>query len=165
MSEKRESRAMHGLKLLAGTAITLALAVGPATAQQKSVKIGFVSTFSGPTAVIGEDMRRSVELAVEHLGGKMGNLPIEIIFEDDQQKPDVGLQKTQKLLQSDRVDFISGYIWSNVLLASLRPIVESKTFLVIANAGPHQIAGEQCSPTSSPRRGRTTRRRRRWRTT
>jgi branched-chain amino acid transport system substrate-binding protein len=137
---------MHGLKLLAGTAIALAVALSPAAAQKKSVKIGFVSTFSGPTAVIGEDMRRSVELAVEHLGGKMGDLQIEVIFEDDQQKPDVGLQKTQKLLQSDRVDFISGYIWSNVLLASYKPVIDSQTFLIGSNAGPHEVAGEMCSP-------------------
>jgi ABC-type branched-chain amino acid transport systems, periplasmic component len=69
-----------------------------------------------------------------------------VIYEDDQQKPEVGKQKTEKLIESDKVDFISGYIWSNVLLASLKPIVDSKTFLVIANAGPSQVAGELCSP-------------------
>jgi branched-chain amino acid transport system substrate-binding protein len=76
----------------------------------------------------------------------MGGLPIEIIYEDDAQKPDVGLQKTQKLLQSDRVDFIVGHIWSNVLLASYKPVIDSQTFLISANAGPHQVAGELCSP-------------------
>ncbi len=123
----------------------LALSAAPSAAQQKSVKIGFVSTFSGPTAVIGNDMRNSFELALDHLGRKMGGLPVEVIYEDDAQKPDVGLQKTQKLIESDKVDFIAGYIWSNVLLASLKPIVDSKTMLVIANAGPSQIAGELCS--------------------
>jgi branched-chain amino acid transport system substrate-binding protein len=125
---------------------TVALGVAPAMAQNKSVKIGFITTLSGPAAVIGNDMRNSVELALDHLGRKMGGLPVEIIYEDDQQKPDVGLQKTQKLIESDKVDFISGHIWSNVLLASLRPVVESKTFMVVANAGPHQLAGELCSP-------------------
>jgi branched-chain amino acid transport system substrate-binding protein len=69
-----------------------------------------------------------------------------VIYEDDQQKPEVGKQKTEKLIESDKVDFISGYIWSNVLLASLKPVVDSKTFLIVANAGPHQLAGELCSP-------------------
>src|SRR5712672_3078309 len=128
---------------LAG-ATALALA-HPANAAD-SIKIGFVSTFSGPTAVIGNDMRNSVELALDHLGRKMGGLPVEVIYEDDQQKPEVGVQKTQKLIESDKVDFIVGYIWSNVLLASLKPVVDSKTFLVIANAGPSQVAGELCSP-------------------
>jgi len=133
-------------KALLVASAALMLAAGPATAQQKTIKIGFVSTFSGPTAVIGNDMRNSFELALDHLGRKMGGLPVEVIYEDDQQKPEVGKQKTEKLIESDKVDFISGYIWSNVLLASLKPVVDSKTFLVIANAGPSQVAGELCSP-------------------
>ena len=92
-------------------------------------------------------MRNSFELALDHMGRKMGGLPVEVIYEDDTFKPEVGKQKTEKLIESDHVDFIAGYIWSNVLLASLKPIVDSKTFLVIANAGPSQIAGELCSPT------------------
>ncbi|MFZ0847191.1 MAG: ABC transporter substrate-binding protein [Pseudolabrys sp.] len=140
---------MRKALLAASSALLLATvpAQGPAWAQQKTIKIGFVSTFSGPTAVIGNDMRNSFELALDHMGRKMGGIPVEVIYEDDAQKPDVGLQKTQKLIESDHVDFMAGYIWSNVLLASLKPIVDSKTFLVIANAGPSQIAGEMCSPT------------------
>ena len=133
-------------KLLFAAAAVLALGAGPAMSQGKSVKIGFVSTFSGPTAVIGNDMRNSFELALDHLGLKMGGLPVEVIYEDDQQKPEVGKQKTEKLLQSDKVDFMAGYIWSNVLLASVKPIVDAKTFLVVANAGLSPLAGEMCSP-------------------
>ena len=128
---------------LAG-ATALALA-NPANAAD-TIKIGFVSTFSGPTAVIGNDMRNSFELALDHMGRKMGGKPVEVIYEDDTFKPDVGKQKTEKLILSDKVDFIAGYIWSNVLLASLKPIVDSKTMLVVANAGPSQLAGELCSP-------------------
>lgn len=111
-----------------------------------TIKIGFVSTFSGPTAVIGNDMRNSFELALDHMGRKMNGKPVEVIYEDDGQKPDVGKQKTEKLVQSDKVDFIVGYIWSNVLLASLKTAVDSQTFLISANAGPSQLAGELCSP-------------------
>jgi branched-chain amino acid transport system substrate-binding protein len=124
----------------------LALAAAPATAQQKTVKIGFVSTFSGPVAAIGNDMRNSFELALDHHGRKLGGLPVEVIYEDDQIKPEVGVQKTQKLIESDKVDFLVGYIWSNVMLASLKPIVDSKTFTIITNAGASQLAGELCSP-------------------
>ncbi|MBS0534269.1 MAG: ABC transporter substrate-binding protein [Proteobacteria bacterium] len=131
--------------LMAAGAVVL-LAAQPALAQQKSIKIGFVSTFSGPTAVIGNDMRNSFELALDHMGRKMGGIPVEVIYEDDAQKPDVGKQKTEKLIESDKVDFVTGYIWSNVLLASIKPVVDSKTFLISANAGPSQIAGELCSP-------------------
>jgi branched-chain amino acid transport system substrate-binding protein len=124
----------------------LALAAAPATAQQKTVKIGFVSTFSGPVAAIGNDMRNSFELALDHHGRKLGGLPVEVIYEDDQIKPEVGVQKTQKLIESDKVDFLVGYIWSNVMLASLKPIIDSKTFTIITNAGASQLAGELCSP-------------------
>jgi len=130
--------------LAAGTA--LLLAAGPAMAQQQPIKIGFVSTFGGPVAVTGHDMRNSFELALDHMGRKMAGRPVEVIYEDDGFKPEVGKQKTEKLIESDKVDFISGYIWSNVLLASIKPVVDSKTFLVIANAGASQVAGELCSP-------------------
>lgn len=132
-------------RVLITTAALAVLSAVPAMAEEP-IKIGFVSTFSGPTAVIGNDMRNSFELALDHLGRKMGGRPVEVIYEDDQQKPEVGKQKTEKLVQSDKVDFVVGYIWSNVLLASLKPVVDSKTFLIGANAGPHQIAGKLCSP-------------------
>jgi branched-chain amino acid transport system substrate-binding protein len=124
----------------------LALAAAPALTQGKTVKIGLISTFGGPVATIGNDMRNSFELGLDHLGRKLGGLPVEVIYEDDQQRPDVGVQKTQKLIESDKVNFVAGYIWSNVLLASLKPVVDAQTFLVSANAGPSQIAGELCSP-------------------
>ena len=122
-----------------------ALALAAPACAQSTIKIGFVSTFSGPQAAIGEDMRRSVELAKEHLGGKMGGKPFEIVYEDDGFKPDVGKQKSEKLVQQDKVNFVAGYIWSNVLLASLKSVTdEGDTILISANAGPSQIAGELC---------------------
>ena len=124
---------------LAGATV-LALAQ-PAIAGD-TIKIGFVSTFSGPTAVIGNDMRNSFELALDHLGRKMGGKPVEVIYEDDGQKPDVGKQKTEKLIQSDKVDFIAGYIWSNVLLASLKTAVDSQD---LPDLG-------QCRPVAARRR-------------
>jgi branched-chain amino acid transport system substrate-binding protein len=128
--------------LLCATAMTFA----PPAIATDTIRIGFVNTFSGPAAAIGIDARNAFELALDHLGRKMAGKPVEVIYEDDQQKPDVGKQKTEKLIQSDHVDFIAGYNWSNVLLASLKPAVDSKTFLIGINAGPSQLAGELCSP-------------------
>src|SRR6195952_3166757 len=128
---------------VAGAAI---LALAQPAAAADTIKIGFVSTVRGPPASVGNDMRNSFELALDHLGRKIGGLPVEVIYEDDGQKPDVGKQKTEKLIQSDKVDFIVGYIWSNVLLASLKTAVDAQTFLISANAGPSQLAGELCSP-------------------
>ncbi|MFN3398845.1 MAG: ABC transporter substrate-binding protein [Ferrovibrio sp.] len=120
---------------------------GDAAAQaNKKIKIGFVTTLSGPNAAIGVDMKNSVELAVEHLNKKMGGIPVEVVYEDDEQKPEVGKQKTEKLMQRDKVDFVAGYIWSNVLLASYKTVTDDKTFLISANAGPSPLAGEQCNP-------------------
>ncbi|MFY9836554.1 MAG: ABC transporter substrate-binding protein [Xanthobacteraceae bacterium] len=131
------------------TAISAAvgvLLVGPAMAQDKTIKIGFISTFSGPAAAIGNDMKNSFELGLDHHGRKLGGLPVEVIYADDQIKPEVGVQKTQEFIESDHVDFVVGYIWSNVLLASLKPLVDSKTMTVVTNAGASQFAGELCSP-------------------
>jgi branched-chain amino acid transport system substrate-binding protein len=128
-----------------GLAVLLTLVASPLMAQTP-VRIGFIGTFSGPTAVLGNHIRDSFELALDHLGRKMGGLPVEVFYEDDQQKPEIGRQKTQKLIEANHVNFLTGYLWSNVLLASLKVAVDSQTFLISANAGPSQIAGELCSP-------------------
>jgi branched-chain amino acid transport system substrate-binding protein len=95
----------------AALAGTLAIVIaGPAFAAD-TIKIGFVNTFSGPSAAIGIDARNGFELALDHIGRKMDGRPVEVIYEDDQQKPDVGKQKTEKLIQSDRVDFLAGFNW------------------------------------------------------
>jgi len=130
--------------IAAGTA--LVLAAGPVMAQQKTLKIGFISTFSGPVAAIGNDMKNSFELGLDQHGRKLGGLPVEVVYADDQLKPEVGVQKTQELIESDHADFVVGYIWSNVLLASLKPLVDSKTMTIDTNAGASQLAGELCSP-------------------
>jgi branched-chain amino acid transport system substrate-binding protein len=135
---------MKRLWIAAGAA--LALVSGPALAQDKAIKIGVISTFTGPPAAIGNDMKNSFELGLYHHGRKLGGLPVEVIYADDQTKPEVGVQKTQELIESNHVDFVVGYIWSNVLLASLKPLIDSKTMTVVTNAGASQFAGELCSP-------------------
>jgi branched-chain amino acid transport system substrate-binding protein len=132
--------------ITAALAFVPGLGMVPANAQKRTIKIGFIGTFSGPAAAIGNDMRNSFELGLDHVGRKLGGLPVEVIYEDDQIKPEVGVQKTQKLIQSDKVDFIVGYIWSNVLVASLKTLVDSKTMTVVTNAGASQLAGPMCSP-------------------
>jgi branched-chain amino acid transport system substrate-binding protein len=131
-------------RLIAGLAAA-SIAATPAIAAD-AIKIGFVTTLTGPAAAIGNDMRDGFNLGVVNLGRQMAGRPVEIIYEDDTGKPEVGKQKTDKLIEADRVDFLTGYGFSNVLLASLLPAVNAKTFIVSANAGPSQIAGEQCSP-------------------
>jgi branched-chain amino acid transport system substrate-binding protein len=126
-------------------ACVLALAASPAAAAEK-VKVGFIATFSGPIGLIGQHMFDGFLLGLDHAGGKLGGLAAEVIKEDDQLKPDVGLQVAKKLVERDRVDFVVGTIFSNVMMAIYRPVVDSKTFLISPNAGPSPIAGAQCSP-------------------
>ena len=114
------------------------------TRPANSVKIGFVTTLTTPAGVIGEDMKNAVNLAREHLGGKMAGRDIEIIFEDDGFKPETGKQKTDKLVKKDNVDFVAGYIWSHVLLASSKTVLDAGKFLISSNAGPSQLAGKDC---------------------
>ena len=100
----------------------VAAALAVTTASAAPVKIGFVTTLTTPAAIIGKDMQNSVNLAMEHLGGKAGSTPLEVIFADDGFKPDVGKQATDRLLKQDNVDFVAGYIWSHVLLASQKSV-------------------------------------------
>lgn len=116
----------------------------PLASHADSVKIGFVTTLTTPAGAIGEDMKNAVNLAIEHLGGKMAGKDIEIIFEDDGFKPEIGKQKTDKLVKKDDVDFVAGYIWSHVLLASSKTVLDANKFLISANAGPSYLAGKGC---------------------
>ena len=133
------------MKHLFAALVAACLAAAPAAAAD-SVKIGFVATLSTQSAAMGNDMRDGFRLGIENLGQRMAGRPVEVIYEDDAQKPEVGKQKTDKLIEADHVDFLTGYGFSNVLLASLLSAVNAKTFIISANAGPSQIAGEQCSP-------------------
>ncbi len=133
---------IHNLTRAILPAMLLAMSSGPVTAD--SVRIGFVTTLTTPAGVIGMDMKNSVELALEHIGNQMGDLDVELIFEDDGFKPDIGKQKTDKLVKQDDVDFVTGYIWSHVLLASSKSVLDADKFLISANAGPSKLAGLLC---------------------
>jgi branched-chain amino acid transport system substrate-binding protein len=130
----------------AAAAMLLALPVYAADNVKPGVKIGFVTTLSGPAGIIGKHMKDASDLALSMLGGKIGGLPAQIVYGDDQFKPDVGRQVADEMLQRDKVDFLTGFIWSNVLLAVYQPVIQSGTILISANAGPHEIAGPSCAP-------------------
>src|SRR5215212_1927584 len=117
---------------------------GPAAAQQK-IKIGFISTFSGPQGVMGQYMKEAVELAIEHLGGKVGGLPVEMFYGDDQVKPDVGVQVAEEMLKKNQVDFVSGIIWSNVMMAVVPVVTGANKIMVGTNAGASPLAGKDCN--------------------
>ncbi len=109
-----------------------------------TVKLGFVTTLSTPAAVIGNDMRDAVELALEHIGHKMGSVDVEVVYGDDEFNPQKGKQATERLVTQDKVDIVFGYIWSHVLLASATTVLDAGKILISANAGPSQLAGKGC---------------------
>ena len=119
------------------------IAIGPDVAAEK-VKIGFVTTITTPAGVIGKDMVDAVNLAMEDIGGKMAGRDVELIIEDDGFKPAIGKQKTDKLVKQDKVQFVTGFIWSHVLLASQKSALGAGKFLISSNAGPSQMAGKLC---------------------
>ena len=109
------------------------------------VKIGFVTTLTTPAAIIGNDMKNAVDLAMETLGGMAGDTKLTVIYGDDAFSPDDGKQATDKLVKQDNVDVVAGYIWSHVLLASRNSALEAGKILISANAGPSPMAGPLCN--------------------
>ncbi len=129
-------------KWMAMTVCAWAFASG--VVQAETIKIGYITTLSGSSGIIGTQMKNAVELALQHTGGKLGEMDAEVIFVDDQRKPDVAKQATNRLIKSDRVDVVSGIIWSNVLMAIHKQVTRSNILLMSSNAGPSPIAGKDC---------------------
>ena len=122
------------------------LVVSQAVAQDEEIRIGYINTFSGGAAIYGKHQKDGLELALDHLGRKIGGLDVKMIYSDDQRKPDVGLQQADKLLKKDKAHVIAGIIWSNVLAAVQRRVVRAKKILISTNAGWSAMAGKNCSP-------------------
>ena len=130
-----------------GAAVAAALFTASAAwAQDGKVRIGFLSTLSGPGGALGTDIRDGFNLAIRHGGGKLGGLPVDLQVIDDQQKPDVGVQAMQRLVQQHKSHFITGVVFSNVLLPALPVALDAKTFFISPNTGPADYAGAKCNP-------------------
>ncbi|HSU75477.1 MAG TPA: ABC transporter substrate-binding protein [Burkholderiales bacterium] len=125
-------------------AAALAAALGAHAADK--VKIGFISTLSGPNASIGTDIRDGFNLAIKLNGGKLGGLPAEVLVGDDQLKPELAKQFAERFLRLEKVDFITGIVFSNIVIAVAPDAIASKVFFISPNAGPAQYTGAQCNP-------------------
>ncbi|MGD9922954.1 MAG: ABC transporter substrate-binding protein [Pseudorhodoplanes sp.] len=134
---------MGRLKVFAAASTLLFCAAAHA---QQPVKIGFVAELSGPVGALGQDMYDAFMLVVERNGGKLGGVPVEVLREDSQLKPEVANQIIDKLIEKDRVPIIAGITFSNVMMAVYKKIVDKEVFLIGSNASPSLIAGAQCSP-------------------
>ena len=125
-------------------ASALLLAVNGAAAQDK-VRIGLIYTLSGPPAALGQQSKNGFELAVKHLGGKMGGKEVELFVADDELKPELAIQKVRALMDRDKVDIVVGPIFSNVLVAIHKSVIDAGKILISTNAGASSFAGAACN--------------------
>jgi branched-chain amino acid transport system substrate-binding protein len=132
--------------LLLAVSIVWAVAASPSAQAADRVKVGFISTLSGPSAALGIDIRDAFLLAVKLNDNKLGGLPAEVLVGDDQFKPDVGRQLAERNIKLDKVDFLTGFVFSNIMLASVPVAFQSKVIYVSPNAAPSPLAGKQCNP-------------------
>ena len=130
-------------KILLAAPMAALLAV-PNVQAADNIKVGIVLTLTTPASIIGKNMKAAYEVAYDHLGGKMGGKKLELIFEDDGLKPNIGKQKTEKLIKNDKVDFMTGFIWSHVMGASAPVALKAGKIFISANAGHALYAGKKC---------------------
>jgi branched-chain amino acid transport system substrate-binding protein len=134
-------------KLIVALAVTAAVALSASVAQaEEPLKVGVIATLSGPPAVLGQQLRNGFALAVKNLGNKLGGRDTEVIVVDDELKPDVAVGKVKTLIDRDKVDFVVGPIFSNILGAIAKPVTEAGVILISPNAGTSTFAGKECNP-------------------
>jgi branched-chain amino acid transport system substrate-binding protein len=136
---------MFKFKPIFAVAAALGLWMSAAHAED-NLKIGLIATLSGPPAVLGQQVRNGFALAVKDLGGKLGGRDTEIVVADDELKPDVAVSKVKALLERDKVDFVVGPVFSNILGAIEKPVTEANVILISPNAGTSTFAGKECNP-------------------
>lgn len=112
------------------------------TAAKAEVKVGMITTLSGGGAGLGIDVRDGFMLAVK----QSGRDDIEVVIEDDQRKPDIAVQLADKMLQSEKVDILTGIIWSNLAMAVVPSVTAQGKIYLSPNAGPSMLAGKGCHP-------------------
>ncbi len=131
-----------GLAAIAATALSAA-AILPASADgHGKVKVGMITTLSGGGAGLGLDVRDGFLLAVK----QSGNTNLEVVVEDDQRKPDIAVRLSDKMIQSENVDVLTGIIWSNLAMAVVPAATAQGKFYLSPNAGPSPLAGKGCHP-------------------
>src|SRR6201989_2360186 len=114
-------------------------------AAQDKLKVGILTTLSGPPAALGVQQRNGFQLALKTLGGKLGGREVELIVQDDEPKPDVAVGKAKAFVERDKVDFVVGPVFSNILIAMMKPVTEGGAILISPNAGTSNFAGKECN--------------------
>ena len=131
-------------KLILAAPLATMLAVPNVQAADDTIRVGINLVLTTPASIIGKQMKAAFEVAHKHLGGKVAGKKLELIFEDNQFKPAIGKQKTEKLIKKDKVHFLTGYIFSHILGASAPVGLKAGKIVVSANAGHSLYAGKKC---------------------
>lgn len=131
-------------RMLAAAFAFAMLGAMPAAAQEP-VKIGFITTLSGPAGYLGQDIRDAFQLAIDAEGGKLGGIPVQLLIEDDGLKPGLGKQIADRFMKTDNVKLFTGIVFSNVAGAVVPDIVDAGHIFVSSNAGPSNFAGKDCN--------------------
>ncbi|MEP7032057.1 MAG: ABC transporter substrate-binding protein, partial [Pseudolabrys sp.] len=134
------------LKVLVSVASVALLGMTAQVQAQEKLKIGVITTLSGPAAVLGQQLRNGLQLAIKNHDGKLGGREVQLFVEDDELKPDVAVSKAKALIDRDKVDFVVGPIFSNILGAIMKPITDGGAILISPNAGTSNFAGKDCNP-------------------
>ena len=122
----------------------VALLIGMPARAAEPVKIGMITTLSGPGGYLGEDVRDGFQLAIDQEQGKRGSVPVRVIVEDDALKPGNAKQIAKRLLDSENVKIFTGIIFTNVAVAVVPDILDGSAFYIGANAAPSNFAGKDC---------------------
>ena len=135
-------RTLIGLAILAVFA-TSAVAQG----QREPIKIGVLNATTGPLAVNGSEINEGIRLYWEdEMSGQVAGRAVRLIIEDEEGKPDVGLTKTRKLVESDKVHAVLGPVSSAVAVAIRDYMHERKVPLIITQATANNLTNEKASP-------------------
>lgn len=131
------------ISLAAATVAVIGLMAAPALAE--GVKVGMITTLSGGGSGLGIDIRDGFELALKQGGGKLGGIDVEVITQDDARKPETAKQIADRMVKSDKVDIMTGIVWSNLAMAVVPGVTKGGTFYISPNAGPSALAGKMCN--------------------
>lgn len=131
------------MKRLVAAALGLACLAG-SSAYAQELRLGYVAAMSGPLGVIGAEQKRGLDIALKHLGNRIGGLKVDLVTADTKANPGVAVQEAAKLVEKEKVKIITGGTASNVIMAMVKPIVSAGVFFVGSNGGPSPLAGKQC---------------------
>ncbi|HEX3441208.1 MAG TPA: ABC transporter substrate-binding protein [Pseudolabrys sp.] len=126
-------------------ALAAVLIGATAAAAQEPLKIGMITTLSGPGGYLGQDIRDAFNLAVKMQGGKLGGVPVSVIVEDDSLKPGQGKQIADRMLKNEHIKLLTGIVFSNVAGAVVPDVLDAGGIYVSPNAGPSTFAGKDCN--------------------